>query len=215
LSTGTTFQFFINGQLQTYSADYTILGTTLTIVSDRPAPTPTDVLILYGSIGTVSPTLTVSGSTGTVNNVGTIAFNGASVTNNGGGTVTISITGGTSATSSNESFSFVVGSSTVVTTGTKNNTRFIAPISGTIIGWKLIVDTGSTVTLDVWKSTGIPTNSDSITGSAKPSLTSSQFATSSTLTGWTTAVSVNDIFILEVESNNNASYINLALIIQI
>jgi hypothetical protein len=112
-----------------------------------------------------------------------------------------------------QTITFVVGGTTTVTTGTKNNTRVISPYTGTITGWKLITDASSTVTLDIWKSTGIPTNTNSITGTAKPSLTTAQFATSSILTGWTTAVSENDIFIMEVESNSNASYINLTLII--
>ena len=51
LNSGTTHQFFINGQLLKYTIDYTISGTTLTISSDRPAPYSTDILTLYGSIG--------------------------------------------------------------------------------------------------------------------------------------------------------------------
>ena len=108
----------------------------------------------------------------------------------------------------------VVGNSSEVSTGGKEQTRVIVPFSGEIISWQIIVDTPSTLTLDVWKSDTIPTNSDSITGSAKPSLSDQQFATSSTLTGWTTSVSINDIFILEVESNNNATHITLTLMIR-
>ena len=114
-----------------------------------------------------------------------------------------------------QTITFVVGGGSAVTTGAKNNTRVISPYAGTIVGWKLITDTSATVTLDIWKSTGIPTNSNSITGTAKPSLTTAQFNTSTTLTGWTTTVSENDIFIMEVESNNNATYINLSLILEI
>lgn len=50
LTSGTTHQFYINGQLLTYTSDYTISGTTLTFVTARPAPTASDVLKLYGSI---------------------------------------------------------------------------------------------------------------------------------------------------------------------
>jgi hypothetical protein len=53
LNSGTTHQFFINGQLMKYTADYTISSTTLTISSDRDAPLNTDVLTLFGSIGTI------------------------------------------------------------------------------------------------------------------------------------------------------------------
>lgn len=113
-----------------------------------------------------------------------------------------------------KTITMVVGDSASVSTGGKSQTRVIVPFSGTIISWQIIVNTSSTLTLDIWKSNTIPTNSDSITGSAKPSLSNQQFATSSTLTGWTTGVNVNDIFVLEVESNDNASYINLTLIVR-
>lgn len=113
-----------------------------------------------------------------------------------------------------QTINMIVGDTGSVSTGAKSSTRVIVPFSGTIISWKIIVDTSATLTLDIWKSNTIPTNADSITGSAKPSLTSQQFATSSTLTGWTTAVSINDIFVLEVESNNNATYINLSLVVK-
>lgn len=45
--------FYLNGQLLTYTADYTISGTTLVISSDRPAPTYSDILKIYGSTGYV------------------------------------------------------------------------------------------------------------------------------------------------------------------
>jgi len=49
--TGSTQQFFINGQLLNYTDDYIVSGTTLTISSDRPAPTATDVLTYFGALG--------------------------------------------------------------------------------------------------------------------------------------------------------------------
>jgi hypothetical protein len=45
--------FFINGQLLTYNNDYSISGTTLLIYTYRPAPSSTDILRIFGSIGTV------------------------------------------------------------------------------------------------------------------------------------------------------------------
>ena len=74
-------------------------------------------------------------------------------------------------------------------------------------------DVSTSCVIDIWKSTSIPTNSDSITGSAKPTLSSQTFAFSSTLTGWTTTVNTNDIFVIEVESNDNSTYLNLMLTI--
>jgi hypothetical protein len=54
LSSNSISWFYINGQLQTYGNDYTISGTILTIASERPAPTSTDILKLYGSVGYVT-----------------------------------------------------------------------------------------------------------------------------------------------------------------
>ena len=108
---------------------------------------------------------------------------------------------------------FVVGDSTTITPGEKVKTRIIVPYGGTITRWSLMSDVSTSTVVDIWKSTTIPTNSDSIAGSAKPTLTAQIFAFSSTLTGWTTTVNTNDIFVIEVESNSAASYINLMLTI--
>jgi len=108
-----------------------------------------------------------------------------------------------------------VGEGSVVTTGGKSRTRVISPYTGTITGWKLVSDTSTTSTLDVWKDTVIPDNADSITGSAKPSLTAAEFNSSTTLTGWTTSVTEGDILMLEVESNNNAQHLSLMLTIDV
>jgi hypothetical protein len=98
----------------------------------------------------------------------------------------------------------------VISVGAKGRKTFGQ--SGTIIGWKLISDTSTSTVVDVWKTNNaIPTNSNSITGTAKPTLSSAQLNSSSTLTGWTTSVTAGDIFILEVESNNNASYLYLEI----
>jgi len=100
--------------------------------------------------------------------------------------------------------------SAVITTGAKG--RKYCSITGTIIGWRLVADVSATVTLDLWKAAGaIPTNANSITASAKPALSAAELAASTTLTGWTTAVTAGDVFILEVEANNNAKYLALEL----
>jgi hypothetical protein len=99
-------------------------------------------------------------------------------------------------------------------TGTINETLVGVSYTGTITGWYLTTNPGASVTVDVWKvSNGVPTNTNSITGTAKPSTTSSRFNSSTTLTGWTTSVSAGDYFMLEVEANDLATYINLQLVI--
>ncbi len=62
---GTTHQFYINGQLLVYTNDYTISGTTLTFATDRPAPTASDALKIYGAVGgSAMAGIPLGGSTG-------------------------------------------------------------------------------------------------------------------------------------------------------
>jgi len=105
------------------------------------------------------------------------------------------------------------GGGTVVTTGTKGYVE--VPYSGTITEWKIISDISGSAVFDIWKSNAaIPTNANTITASAKPTLTTAQRATSTTLTGWTTGVSANDVFGFEVESASTITKVVLILVIQ-
>lgn len=84
------------------------------------------------------------------------------------------------------------GGGSTPTTGSKGFIQ--VPFAGTITGWTLIADTSGSASITVKKSTfaAFPTNS-SIVASAPPALSSQQNATSTTLTGWTTAVAAGDI----------------------
>jgi hypothetical protein len=105
------------------------------------------------------------------------------------------------------------GGGTVITTGTKGYVE--VPYAGTINEWKIIADVSGSAVFDVWKSNAaIPTNANTITASAKPTLTAAQRATGTTLTGWTTGVSVNDVFGFEVESASTITKVVLILVIQ-
>jgi len=91
------------------------------------------------------------------------------------------------------------GQGVTVSTGQKG--YFRVPYSGTITGWSIISSVAGTIVFDVWKAAGtIPTVSNSITGSAKPTLTSSTYINSTTLTGWTTSVNAGDIIGFNVDS---------------
>lgn len=66
------------------------------------------------------------------------------------------------------------------------------PVSCTIKTWVLQADAAGDCVIDVWvapfANNSPPTVSNSITASAKPTLSASQSMLSSTLTGWTTAI---------------------------
>lgn len=86
--------------------------------------------------------------------------------------------------------------------------------AGTITGAYLFADVSTSSVIDIWKDTTAnypPTNADSITASAKPTLTAATNSANTTLTGWTTSFAAGDVVIIEVESNNNATHLKLVL----
>ncbi len=90
-------------------------------------------------------------------------------------------------------------SSSSVSAGTKCYVR--VPYTGTIVSWSIIASVSCSCTLDVWKvNAALPTVANTITAAAKPSLSSSATSTSSTLTGWTTAVAAGDVFGFNLDS---------------
>jgi hypothetical protein len=86
----------------------------------------------------------------------------------------------------------VDGGGSTPATGSKGFLQI--PFAGTITGWTLIADQSGSASITVKKSTfaAFPTNS-SIVASAPPALSSQQNATSTTLTGWTTAIAAGDV----------------------
>lgn len=97
-------------------------------------------------------------------------------------------------------FDFDGGTSTL-TSGMK--ARVPVSFDATITQVTLISDTTGSIVIDVWKDTYAnypPTVADTITASAKPTLSSAQKYQDSTLTGWTTTVTAGDILIANIDS---------------
>lgn len=94
------------------------------------------------------------------------------------------------------------GGGSAITTGAKK-AYIQVPYSGTITEWTLLADQTGSIVIDVWKDTYAnypPTVADTITASAKPTITTAIKNTSSTLTGWTTSVTAGDIIEFNVDS---------------
>lgn len=90
---------------------------------------------------------------------------------------------------------------------------FTVPYSCSIQAWNITVDTG-TATIDVWKiatGTAIPTVANTITASATPAISSGTAVHSTTLTGWTTSVSANDIFGVNLKTVASATEASLVM----
>jgi hypothetical protein len=126
------------------------------------------------------------------------------------GTASISIT-------ESRTITFNLGSiPTPLTTGSKTTSIFYSPYSGSIKGFILTSNTGSSTTLNIWKRNNtLPTSSDTIITTNKPQLINNQFTSSYNVSGWTTSFSPNDVFLINVESNNSSSYLSLQLITEI
>lgn len=96
----------------------------------------------------------------------------------------------------------VDGGGSALTTGAKK-VYVTVPIDCTITKARLLADQSGSVVLDVWKDTYAnfpPTVADTITASAKPTLSSAQKSEDSTLTGWTTTLAAGDIIEVNVDS---------------
>ncbi len=95
----------------------------------------------------------------------------------------------------------------VLTTGAKKYYQRI-PYNCTVTGWDIVLDVAGAIVLDVFMDTyaNFPTLTTSITGSAKPTVAATnQKATSSTLTGWTTALVEGSYLEVSVDSIATAS----------
>jgi hypothetical protein len=125
--------------------------------------------------------------------------------------------GGASANEKIEQVGITIdGGGEVITTGIKGYIQI--PFAATIVGWTLLstddpVVTGSIV-VDVWKDTYAnypPTVADTITAAAKPTLSSVNKNTDSTLTGWNTAVAAGDVLGFKVDSVTTLKKVTLLL----
>ncbi len=103
------------------------------------------------------------------------------------------------------------GGGSALTTSTV--TYVTVPFACTIAAWNATVDTG-TITIDVWKiatGTAIPTVANTITASALPAIATGTALHSTTLSGWTTSVTANDIFGFNITAVASATKASLVL----
>lgn len=83
-----------------------------------------------------------------------------------------------------------------------------------IESWTLLADTSGSIVIDIWKDAYAnypPTDADSITAAAPPTITGSDKATSSTLTGWTTQYLAGDTLRFNIDSVSAIGRVTLAL----
>lgn len=98
------------------------------------------------------------------------------------------------------------GGGGVIQTGIKGDLEI--PFDCTITQVTMLADQSTTTTVDVWKDTLAnfpPTDADSITASAVPTITADTNSQDTTLTGWTTDIDAGDVLRFNVDANDNAT----------
>lgn len=88
------------------------------------------------------------------------------------------------------------------------------PFACTINEVVLLADQSGDVVVDIWKDSYAnfpPTDADSITASAPPTISSSDKSDDSTLTGWTTSISAGDTLRFNVDSVSTISRVTVQL----
>lgn len=86
--------------------------------------------------------------------------------------------------------------------------------AGTISAVTLLADQSGSIVFDIWKDSYAnfpPTVADTITASAKPTISTATKSQDTTLTGWTTAIAVGDILRFNVDSVTTITRVTLAL----
>lgn len=140
---------------------------------------------VYGTPGNVNLASEVTGTL-PVANIATLPNSGIDITIDGGGSA--------------------------ITTGVKLDVEL--PFAGTWTAWRVFADQSGSIVLDIWKDTYAnypPTVADTITASAKPTLSSATKNQDTTLTGWTTSFSAGDTLRINVDSVATVTRVTLAL----
>lgn len=107
------------------------------------------------------------------------------------------------------------GGGSAITTGVKGDLEI--PFACTIIAAALLADASGNIVVDIWKDTLAnfpPTVADTITASAKPTLSTATNSQDVTLTGWTTTIAVGDILRFNVDSASTVKRVTLSLTVR-
>ncbi len=107
-----------------------------------------------------------------------------------------------------------VGGSTIAT-GIKAYRRI--PFACRIVKATVLLEQSGSIVWDIWKDTYAnypPTVADTITASAKPTVTTATKSEDSTLTGWTRSIAAGDVLGVKVDSITTAAWSALILDVQ-
>jgi len=104
------------------------------------------------------------------------------------------------------------GGGATITTGIKGDLEI--PFACTINQATLLADQSGSIVIDIWKDTYAnypPTDADSITAAAPPTISSATKSQDATLTGWTTAIAAGSTLRFNVDSITTCTRVTLSL----
>lgn len=202
--------------------------------SDVVADSAADTLTLAAGTGvtittnasTDTITITAAGTGGTVTTTGSPAsgnltkFSGSSSVTNADLTGDVT-TSGTVATTlktaaKTRAITFAIdGGGSAITTGVKADVY--VPYACTITAVTILADLSGSVVVDIWKDTYAnypPVVGDSITASAKPTVTTGK-SQDTTLTGWTTSISAGDSLRFNIDSAATVTRLAMTLTVTV
>jgi len=107
---------------------------------------------------------------------------------------------------------FIDGGGSAITTGIKGGIR--VPFKCEIVSVSMLTDQSGSIVVDIWKDTYEnypPTDADTITASAPPTITSSNKVTDSTLTDWTKGIAEGDFLMFNVDSITTVTWASIVL----
>ena len=118
-----------------------------------------------------------------------------------------------SALEADVTITFIIdGGGAAIATGEKGHLEI--PFAYTIEQVTMLADQSGSIVVDIWKDNYAnfpPTNDDSITASAVPTITTAQKSQDATLTGWTTAIAAGDILAFNVDSCTDIERVMISL----
>ena len=113
----------------------------------------------------------------------------------------------------NVAITFIIdGGGSAITTGEKGHLEI--PFKCEIQRVTLLADQSGSIVIDIWKDTYAnfpPTDADSITSAAPPTITTAVKSQDATLTGWTKEIAAGDILAFNVDSITTIERVTLTL----
>jgi hypothetical protein len=104
------------------------------------------------------------------------------------------------------------GGGSTIATGVQGDLHI--PFACTITAVTMLADQSGSIVVDIWKDTYgnyPPTVGDTITASAKPTISGAVKSQDSTITGWTTSISANDTLRFNVDSVTTLTRVSVHL----